>query len=516
VGSISGEGNYEAIDQAIARTIAEARKRGELNEQPVRLALEKARVGEMPLAFPGKLLADAKSDRLFIADSNHNRIVITKLNGTLIETIGTGTIGAVDGAYDRASFYRPQGLALEGDTLFVADTENHLLREIDLKSRTVKTIAGTGRQSLEYFKSGPARTIGLNSPWDLQLVGSTLYIAMAGPHQIWKYDRERQEISTFAGSGREERTDGPLTEAGFAQPSGLASDGHNLYVADSEANIVRAIDLRPGGGVRTLAGGDLFGFGDKDGEGDSVRLQHPLGLALWNNDVLIADTYNHKIKVLNPKTRQVKSFAGKGKPGQADGPAASFHEPAGLSVANGKLYIADTDNHAIRVVDLQTRVTSTLELKGLLPPSAALSDGEADVTPNAEVIKVEVQKLKLGDKPSLIIDVLLPAGYHLNPAAPQKYRVNVEKGSEAITLRPQEAARTSRDLQFPLQVKLQTAQAGLAELRASVTLYYCRADNTGTCRIKTLVWQIPVEITTVATGQSEIKLKGKILEEGSS
>src|SRR5687767_7719881 len=120
VGAISGEGNYDVIDEAVARTIAEARKRGQLNEQPLKLALERAKTGDLPLAFPGKILADAASDRLFIADSNHNRIVITRLDGTLLETIGTGAAGAEDGGYDRATFYRPQGMALDGDRLYVA------------------------------------------------------------------------------------------------------------------------------------------------------------------------------------------------------------------------------------------------------------------------------------------------------------------------------------------------------------------------------------------------------------
>ena len=83
IGSISGEGNYDAIDQAIGKAVDDFRKRGELNEEPLKLTLERAKVGDLPLAFPGKILADAKGDRLFIADSNHNRIVITKLDGTL-------------------------------------------------------------------------------------------------------------------------------------------------------------------------------------------------------------------------------------------------------------------------------------------------------------------------------------------------------------------------------------------------------------------------------------------------
>src|SRR3989441_4451102 len=162
IGRLSGEGGYEAIDKAIGESIAEFRKRGELNEEPLNFVLERARVGDLPLAFPGKILADAKSDRLFIADSDHNRIVIARLDGTLVDTIGNGAHGADDGSFDRATFFRPQGMALDSDTLYIADTENHLIREVDLKSKTVKTVAGTGRQSREH-EAGMARRTAWNS-----------------------------------------------------------------------------------------------------------------------------------------------------------------------------------------------------------------------------------------------------------------------------------------------------------------------------------------------------------------
>src|SRR5438067_4397126 len=208
-------------------------------------------------------------------------------------------------------------MALDGETLYVADTENHLIRQIDLKAKTVKTIAGTGQQSHEYGESGAARSVALNSPWDLQLVGRTLYIAMAGPHQIWQLELDKQQVSTFAGSGREARLDGALDDSAFAQPSALAADGQTLYVSDAEANIIRAINLGTNSKVRTLVGGDLFDFGDVDASGNDVRLQHPLGLARWNDKLLVADTYNHKIKLLDPATRSVKTFAGLGRPGLA-------------------------------------------------------------------------------------------------------------------------------------------------------------------------------------------------------
>lgn len=513
IGGVSGEGNYELIDQVVGKAVAEFRKRGELNEEPLKLTLERAKVGDLPLAFPGKVLADAKNDRLFIADSNHNRIVITKLDGTLIETIGTGERGAADGTFAKASFYRPQGMALDGDSLYVADTENHLIRRVDLKTKTVITAAGTGQQSREYFLKGPARTIPLSSPWDLELLGRQLYLAMAGPHQIWKLDLDKQEVSTFAGSGREARIDGPLLEAGFAQPSGITSDGKKLYVADSESNIIRVID--PAGTVETLVGGDLFEFGDVDGNGDDVRLQHPLGIFANGDKVLIADTYNHKIKELDPLKRSVKTFAGGGKPGQSDAASPSFYEPGGLSVANGKLYIADTNNHAIRVVDLKTKATSTLRIKGLEPPVATAQSMDGEGVPNAEEIKTAAHRVRADSKGEVIVEVELPAGYHLNPAAPQRYRVVVESGQKQLGLissvgREQELKHSSKDLKLPLRIPFQAFQPGPAEMRIQTTLFYCREDNTGTCLIKTLVWRVPVEVVNDANSPTQIKVRGKL------
>lgn len=525
IGGVSGEGNYDAIDKVVAATIEDFRKRGELNEDPLQLTLERAKVGDLPLAFPGKVLADAKGDRLFIADSDHNRIVITKLGGTLMETVGTGERGAADGPFATASLYRPQGMALDGDSLYVADTENHLIRRLDLKNHTVQTMAGTGRQSNEYFQTGPGLTIGLNSPWDLQLIGRTLYIAMAGPHQIWQLELNKNVISTFAGSGREARLDGELLAAGFAQPSGITSDGQTLYTADSEANIIRAIDVNKRE-VRTLVGGDLFEFGDHDGHGDDVRLQHPLGIISLGDKLLIADTYNHKIKELDPKSRNVKTFLGTGKPGQVDGGAASFYEPGGLSVANGKLYIADTNNHAVRVVDLKTKQTYTLHIKGLEPPAnvATTQAAASDNGPNAEETTSAPQRIRAGIDGSLIVNVELPAGYHLNSAAPHRYQVSIESGAErhlglwskTVTgaIGQDRVVKDSvKNLKLPLRFAFHTFEPGTAELRVQLTIVYCREDNTGTCRIKTLVWQAPVEITNNSTASSDLKINRKVTAE---
>ena len=359
------------------------------------------------------------------------------------------------------------------------------------------------------------------------LAGDTLYIAMAGPHQIWKLDLKKEQVSVFAGSGREARLDGARDESGFAQPSGLATDGKSLFVADSESNIIRAIDLTSSSGeVKTLVGGDLFEFGDTDGNGDDVRLQHPLGVVFHDGGVLIADTYNHKIKRLDAPTRTVKTLAGTGQPGQSDGKSPSFYEPGGISIAGGRVFIADTNNHAVRVLDLKSGQASTLVIRGLQPPPAAPTakmDAASLTAPNSEEIKLAPQRLLLAKDSALVVDVALPEGYHLNPSAPQRYRVSVEDGTEHVALEASTAptsatkdkvvSRASKDLKLPLRLPLRTLAAGKSELRIQLTLFYCREDNTGTCRIKTLVWRAPVEVTADANAPREIKAQGQVKAE---
>lgn len=366
LGELHGEGNYEILDRAIGRLVKDFRAKKILNEKPLRFELARAReTGASPLFFPGKVLADGAGNRLFIADSTHHRVVITDLTGKKIAIAGNGESGKADGAFDKAAFNDPQGMALRGQTLYVADRKNHLIRALNLQSQNVTTIAGIGEQDRESrFRVGPALKVGLNSPWDLYLRGDVLYIAMAGHHQIWTLDLSDGKLSPFAGNGREDIFDGSLSDASFAQPSGLASDGSNIYVADSEVSAIRAISLR-GDDVSTIVGQGLFKFGDVDGVGDRVRLQHALGVTFHDGKLYVADTYNSKIKVIDPKTRACTTLIGSAGGWITDG---AFNQPAGISYANDKLYVADTNGHRIRVVDLKTKTVTTLALSGVEAP----------------------------------------------------------------------------------------------------------------------------------------------------
>ena len=119
--------------------------------------------------------------------------------------------------------------------------------------------------------------------------------------------------------------------------------------------------------MSTLVGTGLFDFGDKDGVGDRALLQHVQGVCWHEGMLYVTDTYNNKIKRIEPLTQAVVSFTGLGDTGFEDGPARSalFYEPEGLAIANGKMYIADTNNHAIRVATLSTGSVSTLRTQRL-------------------------------------------------------------------------------------------------------------------------------------------------------
>lgn len=380
-----GEQTLDQLRAPIELGLPYYREHGLLKASPSPVVLESAKEPDTPLRFPGKVLADPAGNRLFVADSNHNRIVVADLDGRLQYVIGSGVVGRADGAFEECTFNHPQGMALVGDVLWVADTQNHLLRKVDLSARQVTTAAGTGQQGATRSGAEPTSqptATALGSPWAVWAHDRALYIAMAGPHQIWSMSLDGREIGPYAGNGREDIVDGPLLPpdpfelgyASFAQPSGLASDGMRLYVADSEGSAVRAVPFDPSGQVKTLVGptGNLFDFGDRDAVGRDVRLQHPLGVVFHGDKLYVADTYNNKIKVVDVNRRSCRTLAGTGRPGlddAAEGRGATFNEPAGLSAAGGKLYVADTNNHAIRVVELADpyRVT-TLRIEGLKPP----------------------------------------------------------------------------------------------------------------------------------------------------
>jgi thiol-disulfide isomerase/thioredoxin len=512
----SGEGQYEALDVAIGKLVKEWKARGELNSTPLKFALEAAKVEKTALSFPGKVLASG--EKLYVADSNHNRVIISDFDGNVQSVAGSGAQGFADGDFKTATFHNPQGMALseDGSTLFVADTDNHAIRALDLKSKTIITVAGTGKQSAWRASGGIGTQAALSSPWDLQRVGSTLYVAMAGSHQIWALDLDSKKIVPYAGSGVEARLDATLQEAALAQPSGLATNGRELFFADSESSSIRSISLPDKGDkVSTLVGGDpnprnLFAFGDKDGKGFAAKLQHPLGVA-YHGDypqmLYVADTYNHKIKSLHVPDGVISAVAGNGR-GDRDGDAktAQFNEPAGLSLIGTKLFVADTNNHKIRVVNIAARVPSvaTIQFKNLPTPLSAQPQSAAAITPSDDgALILAPQTLAPNAKGELVFDVKLPGGFHLNKEAPQKWQARVEGSGLSL----EKAGVRGREFKLPLRVKYSGKTPGAGAVVISNTIYYCTNDM-GICKVLPLKLRAPFFIA--AGGASTLAVSAQI------
>jgi DNA-binding beta-propeller fold protein YncE len=179
IGAYEGENILELLDKVLKGSVDEFERLGILDKSNI--LHTRPRSVNIPLRFPGKVLADNVGGRIFISDSNHNRLVVTAFDGTVLEVVGSGVQGFSDGSYQSAQFFRPQGVSLaDQDTLYVADTANHAIRKVDLVERTVETVIGAGERGYPTPTSAKSGNVALNSPWDVEFLNGIVYIAMAG------------------------------------------------------------------------------------------------------------------------------------------------------------------------------------------------------------------------------------------------------------------------------------------------------------------------------------------------
>lgn len=388
------------------------------------------------LKFPAKVTC-SPSGHIAVSDSGNNRILILSRNGKILETIGGGENclpGFIDGNFTECRFNAPQGLCYHGEeVLFVADTENHAIRRIDLKQKRVQTVVGTGVQGTDYTGGAVGTSQAISSPWDVVIhkrdeETEMLLIAMAGTHQIWAYflhdtpfwrgrTYTRGSCAAVAGNGHEQNKNNSYpNNAAFAQPSGLAMDtGRNeLYVADSESSTVRKISMTDGR-VQGVVGGDrnpqnLFAFGDVDGKLTEAKLQHPLGVCYsgeaGDQVVYVADTYNHKVKRIRGGTTVVETLAVDWE----------FNEPGGLCVdERGEvLIVANTNNHSIDLIDLKTGKGRVLEIREDEEEKGEIVKDADDLVWPERIVVVGKGRLRIG------LTVQLEGEVHFTEGAPQK------------------------------------------------------------------------------------------------
>ena len=318
VGTASGEGSGPLIEQAVERLTEEHAAKGTLVRGPLPYVGAPAEAAAGALLFPGKVATDG--ERLAVADTGHGRVVVCDLDGRVERVI--------EGLAD------PQGVRFDGDAVVVCET-------------------GADRVVLAPAAGGPVTVAeGLASPWDVVVVDSGTYlVAEAGRHKLWEVSAGTDK-RPVAGTGAEGLVDGPAAHAVLAQPSGLALTGAGIAFVDAEASALRV--LTDDDRVVTLVGAGLFEWGTADGPSHVARLQHPLGVAAapGTDDIYVADTFNSLLRVWEGKHEMLRGLA-------VDG----LDEPGGLDVLpDGRLVVADTNNHRVVLVDARTGAVEALVL----------------------------------------------------------------------------------------------------------------------------------------------------------
>uniref|UniRef100_A0A8D8Y742 NHL repeat-containing protein 2 n=1 Tax=Cacopsylla melanoneura TaxID=428564 RepID=A0A8D8Y742_9HEMI len=404
-------------------------------------------IGLGPLKYPGKV--SVLNNILAISDTGYHRIIIADQEGNVQHVIGGKQSGYKDGSFEEAKFHSPQGLTFKNETtLYVADTDNHTVREIDLQAKQVRTVAGNTNQGHDYTGGNIGTGQAISSPWDVCFGDSynVLYIAMAGTHQIWglflndtewwkKKQYKAGTVVALVGSGREENKNNDYPQsAGLAQPSGLvySPKHHCLYFADSESSAVRSVSVASGK-VSGVVGGalnprNLFAYGDEDDIGLEAKLQHPLAVT-WSTKrdrVYVADSYNHKIKEIEPEKRSCKTLP----------ITVKLNEPGGIFSSEDCLYVADTNNHLIRKVHLDTLAVDIINIKipaSSIPPSLS-SPLTASKLNLSQTVDASYTIPPTGGKLDFTLKLNLPSKAHVSTdGAPSKWSIDVPDNVKCLT-----------------------------------------------------------------------------------
>jgi thiol-disulfide isomerase/thioredoxin len=504
-----GEPDPAMLEAFVSDQLAQARADGTLAKSPLHLDA-RTRSQEHTLSFPGKVVATSHG-RIVVSDSGHHRVLILGADGAVQDVIGSGLRGHREGPFAEAALDDPQGLAVSGDSLYVADARAHAILRADLRARTVHRLAGTyelGRAPL----SGRTRALetALRSPWDLALRDRELYVALAGSHQVAMIDLGEGTIEPIAGNGREALIDGRGAEAALAQPSGLSLQNDVLYVADSESSGVRAIDLRTRR-VYTLAGGPgLFDFGDRVGKIEPRMLQHPLAVAATADGLLVADTYNDKLKRFSPDGLRLEPFFD----GAADSKLA---QPAGLWVLDsGEVLVADTNHHRVMKVSADGARAYELVIRGAPPPRQGVAL-EAQPSPETAesaagwftAILPAPRDVGFARGPGkLVLTVAAPEGFELSPGSPWSASLEVSRRSDLLQVAPELTrgeARGGRTEEIELRTDAQHVSDVDSELLVEMRAVACDAVDHTACYPVKNSFRVPLRLLRDA-GQYEVRV----------
>jgi streptogramin lyase len=332
--SVVGHGLFHELDAQVTRLMRELAEVPaptdpiELRSQPHTATALRYPIG---LAVSGNYL--------YVADSGHHRVLECDHAGRILRQFGTGRADLLDGPAETAAFRRPHGLCLQRGALYVADSGNHAIRRIDLRSGEVLTLLGSGQPGPTSPGLVPAPgSVTLDHPRAMAVAGDALLIATSGDNRIWQYDLGTRSLQVAAGSGELAVNDGTGEEAAFAEPVALAAVQQLVYVCDGAGSAIRSLNIR-NRQVATLVGQDPWNHGHADGARSEALLQDPQAIALDPDAPMlwIADCGNDLLRTLRLGGGELETYP----------LPRPLHGPSGLAVADGVVWIADTDAHAV-------------------------------------------------------------------------------------------------------------------------------------------------------------------------
>ncbi|MCB1191454.1 MAG: hypothetical protein H7A23_03400 [Leptospiraceae bacterium] len=261
-----------------------------------------------------------------------------------------------------ARFQETSGITTDGTNLFIADTLNHTINKVVISSGAATTLAGTAGTSGTTNGTGTSAQFFFMFPNAITTDGTNLYVADSGNHTIRKIVISSGVVTTLAGTaGSYGTTDETGTSAKFRFPTGITTDGTNLYVADTQNATIRKIVISSG--VVTTLAGIASSSGTVDGTGTSAQFNQPSGITTDGTNVYVADTFNYTIRKVVISTGVVTTIAGTtGSSGTTDGTgtSAKFNRPYGITTDGTNLYVSDTFNYTIRKVVISTGAVTTL------------------------------------------------------------------------------------------------------------------------------------------------------------
>jgi trimeric autotransporter adhesin len=316
------------------------------------------------------IAVDASGD-IYIADSGSNRIrLVTKTTGIITTVAGNGTRGySGDGSLaTSATLTNPYGVAVDASgNIYIADTYNGRIRLVTKTTGIITTVAGNGTRGYS-GDGGLATSSTLTNPYGVAVDASgNIYIADSGSNRIRLVTKTTGIITTVAGDGTYGYSgDGGLaTSATMRYLRGIAVDASgNIYIADSGSNRIRMV-TKTTGVITTVAGDGTYGYSGDGGLATSATMRHPFGVAVdASGNIFFADNFNHRIRLATKITGVITTVAGDDASGYSgDGglaTSATLTNPYGVAVdASGNIYIADSYNHRIRLVTKTTGIITT-------------------------------------------------------------------------------------------------------------------------------------------------------------